>query len=117
MQSCQHDSLGISQSQRITVIPPLNPEGLTLIEYELVNGSLHYRRTVNGVQSDQVFISSNESVSLEGFDVARETATALDDEGNSYTYTKSVTATLTLSSGDNSFRVTASVCPRRNLTY
>jgi len=100
-------------SQRVTLIPPPNGEGVTEVEYELVDGALHYRRTVNGQQSDQVIIDSNESVRIDAFNVVRETAVGGDD----VIYTKSVTATLTLSSGANSFQVTASVCPRRNMTY
>jgi len=102
-----------SGPQRLTLIPPTNEEGITQIEYELVDGALHYRRTTTGGTDDRLLIASDESVRIDGFDVVRQVA--LDGEG--IAYTRCVTATLTLHSGSNGFRVSASVCPRRNLTY
>ncbi len=100
-----------------SIIPPLNSEHVTEIEYELVDGALYYRRTVNGEEVTQTFISSDENVQIQ-FTVTTppELGTAVDEEGVTYTYIKSVTINLTLSSGSNTFKLTASACPRRNQT-
>ena len=97
----------------LSIIPPANGEGLTEIEYVLDEGVLYCHRTVNGDQVTEPFISSDGSVQIEQFTVTRETA--VDGEG--LTYTKSVTAGLGVRSGANTFHVTASACPRRNLSY
>ena len=102
-----------SASQRVTIIPPTNPEGLTEIEYELNGGVLYCRRTVSGVQTSESLIASDEEVQVTGFSIVRETG--IDGEG--LTYTKSVTTRMDLESGGNTLSVTASACPRRNLAY
>lgn len=98
---------------RLSIIPPVNGEGITQIEYQLTEGVLTYQRTINGDTSSQPLISAGENVQLLSFNVSRETA--VDGEGQ--TYTRSVTAQLTLKSGENAFPITASACPRRNLPY
>lgn len=100
-------------SQWISIIPPVNPENVTEIEYELDGGTLYYRRTVSGQEVTQAFISSDEDVQIEQFAVSSET----DVDGEGITYTKSLTVKMTLRSGDNRFSLTASACPRRNRTY
>ena len=103
-----------SASQRVTIIPPQPDSGnVTEIEYELDGGVLYCRRTVSGVQTSESLIASDEDVEVTGFTVTRETGI----NGEEVEYTKSVTATLDLKSGDNTFSVTASACPRRNMTY
>jgi len=102
-----------SAPQRISIIPPDNEDGLTAIEYQLVDGTLYYRQTVNGTESSHPIISSAGEVQIDDFQVSRETA--IDGEG--LTYTKTLTAKLSLKVGANPFRVTASACLRRNLTY
>lgn len=102
-----------TDSQRISIIPPLNGEGLTEIEYVLDGEVLYCRRTINGDQVTEPFISSDGPVRIDQFDVTRET----DVDGEGLTYTKSITASVGLRSGENAFQVTASACPRRNLAY
>ena len=102
-----------SGSHEIGIIPPPNDDGLTQIVYELSDGALRCSRTVDGSTVTRDFISSDGSVRVESFNISRETD--VDDEG--LTYTKSLTAVLGLRVGENTFEVTASACPRRNLEY
>ncbi len=99
--------------QRVTIIPPVNSEHVTEIEYELNGGVLYYRRVVMGTEESQAFISSDENVQVESFNVTRET----DVDGEGVTYTTSLTVQLILRSGANIFPLTASACPRRNQEY
>ena len=102
-----------TDTQRISIIPPENDDGITNIEYELVDGVLYYRQTINGEQTSQELISSDDAARVISFTVSRETAIGEDD----LIYTRSVTATLKLQAGDNQFTITASACPRRNMNY
>ena len=102
-----------TDTQRISIIPPENEEGITNIEYEFVDGVLYYRQTINGEQTSQELISSDDAARVVSFTVSRETAIGEDD----LIYTRSVTATLKLQAGDNQFTITASACPRRNMNY
>ena len=102
-----------TDAQRVTIIPPVNAEHVTEMEYELNGGVLYYRRVVMGTQESQAFISSDENVQVEAFSVTRET----DVDGEGVTYTTALTVQLILRSGANSFPLTASACPRRNLEY
>ena len=102
-----------TDTQRISIIPPENEEGITNIEYEFVDGVLYYRQTINGEQTSQELISSDDVARVVSFTVSRETAIGEDD----LIYTRSVTATLKLQAGDNQFTITASACPRRNMNY
>lgn len=103
-----------SASQRVTIIPPQpDPGNLTEIEYELDDGVLYCRRTVNGTRTSEPLIASDDDVQVAGFTVTRETGI----DGDEVEYTKSVTVQLDLQSGDNTFSVTASAYPRRNLQY
>ena len=102
-----------SDSQRVTIIPPVNSEHITEIECELSEGVLYYRRVVMGTQESQVFIASDENVQVESFSVTRET----DVDGEGVTYTTALTVQLVLRSGANRFPLTASACPRRNQEY
>ena len=102
-----------SDSQRVTIVPPVNPEQITQIEYELSGAVLYYRRIIMGSEESQPFISSDDDVQVESFTVSRQTA--VDGEGA--TYTTSLTVQLVLRSGANRFPLTASACPRRNQQY
>jgi len=102
-----------TDTQRISIIPPENDDGITNIEYELVDGVLYYRQTINGEQTSQELISSDDVARVVSFTVSSETAIGEDD----LIYTRSVTATLKLQAGDNQFTITASACPRRNMNY
>ncbi len=102
-----------SDPQAVSIIPPENEEALSKIEYALENGTLYSRRTVAGSEESIELISSEGSVQVQDFSISRETD--IDEEGLSYT--KSVTARLELRVGENTFHVTASACPRRNLEF
>lgn len=99
-----------SGPQRLTIIPPANPAGLTEVEYELTGGALCYRRTVNGAQTEHLLAGDDGGLSVEAFTVGRQTAQ--DAEG--VWYTTSVQVELTLQAGANRVSVTACACPRRN---
>jgi len=102
-----------SASQRISIIPPANGAGVTAIEYELVSGTLYYRQTVGGVETSEPLIAADGDVQVTAFNVSRQT----DLDGEGVSYTKTLTAELALTVGENPFQVTASVCPRRNISF
>ena len=102
-----------SALHRISIIPPANPDGLTEIRYELDSGTLYCARTAGGSTTTHPLISSGGSVEVQSFSISRQT----DLDGEGVTYTKSLTAKLGLKVGENRFDVTASACPRRNLTF
>ncbi len=103
-----------SASQRVTIIPPQpDPGNVTEIEYELADGVLYCHRTVSTTQTSHILIASNGDVQVTGFTITSETGI----DGEEVEYTKSVTAKLDLKSGDSTFSVTASACPRRNMQY
>lgn len=99
--------------QRVTIIPPVNSEHVTEMEYQLDGGVLYYRRVVMGTQESQAFISSDENVQVESFSVFGET----EEDEEEIVYTTYVTVELVLRSGSNRFALTASACPRRNQEY
>jgi len=102
-----------SDDHRLVVIPPPNDELITEIAYELTGGVLYCTRIVNGQEIGWPVIASSDRVQIAGFDVSRQTAV----DGGGLTYTRSVSAALTLRSGEDYFGINASACPRRNLTY
>lgn len=101
--------------QRVTIVPPVNPEQITQIEYELSGGVLYYRRVVAGVEEEEPFISSDDDVQVVSFGPILPPQTDEDDEGT--TYITSLTVKLVLQAGANRFSLTASACPRRNQEY
>ncbi len=103
-------------AQSVTMVPPDNGDGLTQLEYVLDNGTLYYRQTVNGDVQSFPLIESGGDVAIQDFTVSRETGQTIVDDVP-VVYTKRVTVRLDLKVGANAFPVTASVCPRRNLTY
>ena len=102
-----------STAQEVRIIPPDDGSGVTLIHYELTGGVLYYRWTDGTGEHSTPLVASDEAVKVQNFAISRQTA--VDGEG--VTYTVSVTARLDLKCGDNPFSATASVCPRRNLSY
>ena len=56
-----------TDTQRISIIPPENEEGITNIEYEFVDGVLYYRQTINGEQTSQELISSDDAARVISF--------------------------------------------------
>jgi len=99
-------------AHHVLIVPPDNPEQVTQIEYELDGGTFFRRQTVAGVVEPVALVTSGEDLQVLEFAVSR--VTAMD---GAVEYTVSLTARLSLKIGSNPFIVTASVCPRRNLTF
>ena len=102
-----------STATSVSVVPPDNAEGLSLIVYELTNGTLFYKRTVNGEVLTEPVVGAGDGVTIQNFTVWRETAT----DGEGVEYTTRLTARLDISAGANRLDVSAAVCPRRNMTF
>jgi len=102
-----------ADEQRITIVPPDNYEHVEEIEYEFVDGALHYRRTIAGEQASQTLLPAGDDVQVQDFVVTRQMA----QDHLGVWYTQSLTVSLTLTCGNDSLSVTGSVCPRRNMTY
>ena len=97
----------------ISIIPPANAQGLTLIEYVYANGALTMNRTVNGVVSVCPLLDNTGDVQISGFAISA--TQGLDSNG--VTCTRSVTARLTVTDGNQQLSVTASAAPRRNQSF
>ena len=97
----------------ISIIPPANAQGLTLIVYVFANGALTMNRTVNGVVTACPLLDKTGDVQLSGFTVI--STQGLDSD--SVPCTRSVTAHLIMTDGNQQFAVTASASPRRNQTF
>ncbi len=99
-----------SSATQLTITPPDDGSGLQQIQYEYTGGQLHYRRTVNGVQSDHVLLGDGaDGIVISAFSIVREDS----NEG----IPLSVKARLVLTKGTASFGVTASAAIRRNQEY
>lgn len=96
----------------LSILPPDDGSGATLIQYDWDNGELVYSRTVSGVTTSETILGANNAVSAPSFAVSRQTGVA--DE---VVYTKTVTATITFSAGGRALAVTASADVRRNQEY
>jgi hypothetical protein len=97
----------------ISVIPPANANGLTLIQYAFANGVLTMNLTVNGVVTVCPLLDNTGDVQITGFTIT--STQGLDSQG--VTCTRSVTAHLTMTDGNQQFGVTASASPRRNQSF
>jgi len=99
-------------SNRLTIVPAPNAEGLTQIEYELDQGTLYYRRTVSGTETSYPLVEPTGEVRVGSFQVSWVTAT--DGEGVQYTRSVTVKLTLTDAAGRNSIPTTVTASLRRN---
>ena len=97
----------------VTILPPSGGGWPDQIQYELSGGTLYYRRTVSGTQSEYVLLGSDERVSVQSFEVASQSGE--DFEGTPCT--KTVTIRLVLDVDGQSYPVSASVSPRRNQIF
>ena len=62
-----------SSATLLTITPPDDGSGLTQIQYEYTSGGLHYRRTVNGVQSDDILTGDGaDEIVISAFSIVRE---------------------------------------------
>ena len=99
-----------STAAQLTITPIDDGSGLQQIQYELTGGQLHYRRTVNGVQTDQILIGdSSDDITISDFSVLRE----VDPQD----VPVSVRVRLALARGTESLSVTASAVIRGNQEY
>jgi prepilin-type N-terminal cleavage/methylation domain-containing protein len=101
-----------STSTSLSILPPDDGSGVTLIQYELAGGTFYYRRTVGSTTTSEVLLAPGDQVSVDSFTVTRQTGIR-----DSLVYTESVTATITFTAGGRTFTVTASADPRRNQEY
>ena len=101
-----------STGDSVNIIPPGNDEGLQECQYVVDGGVLYYNRWVNGTLTSTPLLSSTGEVELLGLQITR--VTGVDGQT---TYTKRITAVLTIRSGSNPLEITASACPRRNLVF
>jgi prepilin-type N-terminal cleavage/methylation domain-containing protein len=97
----------------VTILPPGGGGWPDQIEYELSGGTLYYRRTVSGTESEYVLMGSDERVSVQSFEIGSQTGQ--DAEG--MPCTKTVTIRLVLNVDGQSYPVATSVSPRRNQTF
>ena len=99
-----------SSDTQLTITPPVDGSGLQQIQYEYTNGELHYRRTVSGVQSDDILTGDGaDEIVISAFSIVREDS---DEE-----VPLSVKVRLVLARGTASFAVTASAAIRRTQEY
>lgn len=96
----------------LSILPPVDGSGVTLIQYAWTAGQLAYSRTTGAGTTTEVLLGGNTAVSAQSFTVTRETGVA-----GPLTYTKTVTATITFAAGGRTFAVTASADVRRNQEY
>ncbi|NQU76711.1 MAG: hypothetical protein HQ546_10405, partial [Planctomycetes bacterium] len=107
-----------TDASRISVLPPMDfddegyplPGQVSLTEYELVNGTLWYRQTMDGHENSYSILTPDDGVIVDDFAV-----TCVPPSG--VPAIESLTATLALQVGDNQFVVTASTNPRRNVQW
>ncbi len=102
-----------STTTQLTVIPPDDGSGLTQIQYDYVEGTLYYRRTVSGQTTSHVLLGPDDEITINAFTIIREIG--IDWQGTSCT--KSITVRLGLTVANQNFALTASAAPRRNQLY
>ena len=101
-----------STATSLTITPPDDGSGVTLIRYEVTGGSLTYHRVANGSPADEVLLGPGQAASVNNFQVDRQTF--LQDE---HVLTRSVRAQVTFAAGGRTMAVTASADVRRNQKY
>ena len=99
----------------ISIHPPQpNAYNLALIQYAYANGALTESQTDNnGVVTTTTLLDNTGDVKITGFAVTF----TMGLDSNLQPCTRSVTAHLTVTDGNQQFGVTASASPRRNQTY
>ena len=108
-------NLRFVESLHLGVAPPLEPGEPTDLEYEFLNGSLWYRQTLSGVQESYELIGPSDGLTITHFQIL---ACQVDeDKDGTWDYTRDITAEMTLQIDGNTFAVTASTNPRRNLAW
>ncbi len=101
-----------STTNTLAILPPSDGSGVTSIYYQWSGGVLTYSRTTDGVTTSEALLGGSAPVAAQSFTVSRQTG-AIDG----WTYTKSVTASITFAVEGRTFAVTASADVRRNQQY
>lgn len=99
-------------STSITILPPEDGSGVSLIRYTWSNGVLTYHQTTGAGTTSEVLLGGDATVSAPSFSIIHQMGIA-----DGVTYTKTVTATITFAAGGRTFTVTASADVRRNQQY
>jgi hypothetical protein len=94
----------------VSIIPPANAQGLTLIVYAYANGALTMSRTVSGATTVATLLDHTGEVRISGFAV---TATHGHDS-HGVDCTRGVSVRLGIYEGNVPLSLTASAAPRRN---
>lgn len=103
------------QTHKLSILPPDDGSGVSLIEYhfDADSGILYYRVTRNGVVESYPIISPSDGVTITGFSVTGQSG--YDAQGIACTV--KVTVVMNLAVGNNTFAVTSSCAPRRNQSW
>ena len=97
----------------VTLVPVADGSGLTQLKYELLNGTLFYYRTVNGVTTTYTLLGSGDRAQVTAFVVNRVAGT----DAGGQACTTSVTVALTLTVDNRTLTVTTTADPRRNQLF
>lgn len=97
----------------VSIIPPANAEGLTLIVYSYANSTLTLQRTVNGVVTTAVLLDGTGEVRISGFAVSA----TMGQDSHGVTCTRGVSVKLSIYDGNVPLSLTASAAPRRNQSF
>jgi hypothetical protein len=97
----------------VSIIPPTNAQGLTLIVYAYANGALTMSRTVNGAVTVATMLDNTGDVRISGFAVTSTQGT----DSHSVACTRGVSVRLTIYDGNVPLALTASAAPRRNQSF
>lgn len=97
-------------ANRLTIVPP-SGESVTQIDYVLEGGQFYCDRTETGGAQRYTLLGSEDDVSVTAFEITVSTAVVEEQ-----TVTAMVTVELTLQSDGRSLVVSASACPRQNIT-
>ncbi|MFW6065955.1 MAG: hypothetical protein ACOC9S_03970, partial [Planctomycetota bacterium] len=70
-----------TDSTSVTILPPTGGDWPDQIQYELSEGTLYYRQTTDGTQSEHVLLGGSEGVSITSFELDHQMG--VDSEGTS----------------------------------
>lgn len=98
---------------KLVLLPINDGSGLQQIQYEIVGGTLFYRKVVNGVTTAYPLLDGTDQVKANSLTVT--TVNGLDSGGQACVVDVSVKLVLTIN--NKTLSVTASGCPRRNQVY
>jgi prepilin-type N-terminal cleavage/methylation domain-containing protein len=97
----------------LIIVPPANDDNIEQIWYSAGDGGLYYTVFVNGNGTTHTLVGPDDEAVVTAFSVMRETG--VDWQGE--TCTRSVTARLGLAVDGQTFAVTTTTAPRRNLIW